>query len=275
VADAITDVHVLLKALFFGTLLKRTASLQKDCIQGHMNPLCSIIIPAYNEAGWLPETLNCLDKAIEGLGQSVEVIVVDNNSTDETAEIARSHGAQVVFEPVNQISRARNAGARMASGSYLVFLDADTLLTENLLRTAVNRLNGGGCCGGGAKVILYEAVPSFIRKGLRIWNYWSATAGIAAGCFLFCLKKGFESVGGFSEQVYAGEEYWLSRRLKFWGNRNGLTFEIIDEPPIITSSRKLRWFSPLQMVAILLISAFPLSTRSRALCAFWYRRPKE
>ena len=50
-----------------------------------MNPLCSIIIPAYNEAEWLPETLNCLGKVIDGFGQPVEVIVVDNNSTDETA----------------------------------------------------------------------------------------------------------------------------------------------------------------------------------------------
>jgi len=239
-----------------------------------MNPLCSIIIPAYNEAEWLPETLNCLGKVIDGFGQPVEVIVVDNNSTDETAEIARSRGAQVVFEPVNQISRARNAGARVALGNYLVFLDADTLLSENLLRTAMNRLNGGGCCGGGARVALGEAVHSFVRTGVRVWNYGSVTAGIAAGCFLFCLKKAFESVGGFSEQVYAGEEYWLSRRLKFWGNRNGMTFEIIDEPPIITSSRKLRWFSPLQMIAILLMGALPLSTRSRALCAFWYKRPK-
>ncbi|HIJ55849.1 MAG TPA: glycosyltransferase [Deltaproteobacteria bacterium] len=239
-----------------------------------MNPLCSIIIPAYNEAEWLPETLKCLGKAIDDFGQPAEVIVVDNNSTDETAEIARSHGAQVVFEPVNQISRARNTGARTASGNYFVFLDADTLLPENLFRAAINRLNGGGCCGGGARVALYEAVPSFVRTGLSFWNYWSATAGIAAGCFIFCLKRGFESVGGFSEQVYAGEEYWLSRRLKFWGKRNGMTFEIIDEPPIITSSRKLRWFSPLQMISILLVGAFPLSARSRSLCAFWYKRPK-
>ena len=240
-----------------------------------MNPFCSIIIPAYNEAEWLPETLNRLGRAIDGFGKPIEVIVVDNNSTDETAEIALDHGAQVVFEPVNQISRARNTGARRALGSYLVFLDADTILTEKLLRTAMDTLRGGECCGGGARVALYEAVPSFIRTGLKIWNYWSATAGSAAGCFIFCLKKGFESVGGFSEQVYAGEEYWLSRRLKFWGNRNDMTFDIIDAPPIITSSRKLRWFSPLQMIAILLVSAFPLSTRSRALCAFWYKRPKE
>ena len=56
---------------------------------------------------------------------------------------------------------------------------------------------------------------------------------------------------------------------------DGSEFEIIDQPPIVTSSRKLRWFSPIQIAAILLIGAFPLSTRSRALCAFWYKRPDE
>ena len=241
-----------------------------------MDPSCSIIIPAYNEAEWLPKTLSALDTALNDFREPVEVIVVDNNSTDDTAEIARRYGAQVVFEPVNQISRARNTGARSASGNYLFFLDADTILPPELLRSAVIRLQGGGeCCGGGARVALYEAAPRLVRMGVRLWNQWSSTTRIAAGCFIFCLKKGFESVGGFSEQVYAGEEYWLSRRLRFWGNRNHMTFDIIQEPPVITSSRKFRWFPPIQMIAVLLMGAFPLSTRSRALCAFWYKRPKK
>ena len=238
-----------------------------------MNPICSIVIPAYNEAEWLPKTLSYLLKTVENSGKPIEVIVVDNNSTDETADIAHHYGAKVVFEPINQISRARNAGAKMALGNYLVFLDADTFLSENLFREALDRLEGGGCCGGGARVAFYEKAPSLLRMGLQIWNYWSPKMGIASGCFFFCLKKAFDMAGGFSEQVYAGEEYWLSRKLRFWGARNGMTFEIIGGPPIVTSSRKFQWFSPIEMAAILMMGIFPLSTRSRALCAFWYKRP--
>jgi glycosyltransferase involved in cell wall biosynthesis len=80
----------------------------------------SIIIPAYNEESYLADTLTVLQKAMMDIPLNGEIIVTDNNSTDRTAEIAKTAGAKVVFEPVNQISRARNTGARHAEGRYLV-----------------------------------------------------------------------------------------------------------------------------------------------------------
>ena len=234
----------------------------------------SVIIPAYNEAVCLPDTLAVLEKAMATLSWPGEVIVVDNNSTDATPEIARKFGARVVFEPYNQISRARNTGGRAAAGDYLIFLDADTFLSSSLLKTAFTNLSTGSC-GGGAVVDLYGPVQPAVRMVMGFWNRFSRSFGIAAGCFIYCLRQGFEATGGFSEKVYASEEFWFSRRLKFWGNRNHMTFKIIQEPPIITSSRKLRWFFSIQMIAVLLMGAFPLSARSRTLCAFWYKRPKE
>ena len=62
-----------------------------------------------------------------------EVLVVDNNSSDQTASVAKSQKVKVVFEPINQISRARNTGARSARGRFLVFLDADTQISFELL----------------------------------------------------------------------------------------------------------------------------------------------
>ena len=76
----------------------------------------SIIIPAYNEEKWLSRTLAAVRESMDSLPLPGEVIVVDNNSTDRTDRIARQNNAQVVFEPVNQISRARNSGARAARG---------------------------------------------------------------------------------------------------------------------------------------------------------------
>jgi len=89
----------------------------------------SIIIPAFNEERLLGRTLeniNGLRPVFTRAGIETELIVCDNNSTDRTAEIARAAGAAVVFEPENQIARARNRGASEASGEWLLFIDADS-----------------------------------------------------------------------------------------------------------------------------------------------------
>ena len=93
----------------------------------------SVIIPAYNEELHLPETLRNLQKAMEAVTPlRGEIIVVDNNSTDRTAEIAHDAGARVVFEAHNQISRARNCGGRAANSRNLIFLDADTIIRPEI-----------------------------------------------------------------------------------------------------------------------------------------------
>ena len=75
-------------------------------------PLISVVIPAYNEAARLPASLARIRSAFDAsLPDAYEIIGCDNNSTDDTAALAERAGCKVVFEPVNQISRARNRGA--------------------------------------------------------------------------------------------------------------------------------------------------------------------
>ena len=236
-----------------------------------METLYSVVIPAYNEEDWLPNTLAVLKETMDSLDERGEVIVVDNNSTDKTTQIAEEYGARVVFEPINQISRARNAGARVARGRYLVFLDADTLLPPELLQTALDNLAGGECCGGGTMVGFDKPLGPAVRPFVRFWNWYSVNFVVAAGCFIYCLQEGFEATGGFSEKVYASEEIWLSRQLKSWGKKQGLTFRIITGNPILTSSRKLEWFNLAQLLLMLMIS--PIAIRFRSMCWAWYRRP--
>lgn len=236
-------------------------------------PVLSVIIPAYNEEPWLEATLDALQAALATLAVSAEVIVVDNNSTDGTAALARSRGARVVFEPINQIARARNAGARRARGRYLMFVDADTLVSPRLLGEALSALQSGRCCGGGARVAFEPGVPFWAGWGLRVWNGVSRGLRLAAGAFVFCLREGFEAVGGFSERVYASEELGLSRRLRRWGRRRGLAFVILDVA-VVTSGRKLEWYSlPRQLALLLMLLVFPFAVRFRRLSGFWYRRP--
>lgn len=87
----------------------------------------SIIIPAYQAAGYLAATLkSCLSQALAPL----EVIVVDDGSSDGTATIAKEFSSAVRVEGVENggVSRARNLGARLATGEFLIFLDADDVL---------------------------------------------------------------------------------------------------------------------------------------------------
>ena len=150
----------------------------------------SIIIPAYNEAAELPSTLSSIRRAMEAVSLEGECIVVDNNSTDSTTAVARSHGADlVVQEPINQIARARNSGAAISSGRSLIFIDADTRIQPELLLEALHRLEETPCVGGGS-VIKFESEVSVIgRIGIGVWERISRFARIAAGSFIFCRRR--------------------------------------------------------------------------------------
>lgn len=234
----------------------------------------SVIIPAFNEEKLLPATLVALREAMKEINRPGQVIVVDNNSTDATAEIAKAHDALVVFEPKNQISRARNAGAASATGPYLVFVDADSLISAGLLGLALSQLDGGCCCGGGS-TILFDETNEKAEKVLRFWTWVSIRHRLAAGSFIFCLREGFESIGGFSESVYAGEEIWFCRSLKRWGKDRDMVFNIHTRFPVITSFRKFHWYPAWRLkLQILILLLFPWATRFPAFCGYWYRRPE-
>ena len=237
----------------------------------------SIIVPAYNEAVELPSTLFSIRAAMEAVSHEGECIVVDNNSTDSTSSVAQTHGADlVVQEPINQIARARNAGAARASGRFLIFIDADTRIQPQLLADVLYRLEQTPCAGGGS-VIKFEGEVSIIgRIGIGVWEQISKFACIAAGSFIFCRREAFEAVGGYDESLYASEEVRFSRLIKKWGKSNGLGFVILDDTPAHTSARKLDWYSGPQILGwVALILLMPIAVRSRKLCSFWYDRPNQ
>lgn len=237
------------------------------------SPDYSIVIPAYNEEEYLPHTLKLVKAAMNDQSLAGEIIVADNNSTDRTADIAREYGATVAFEPQNQISRARNAGARASRGKYLVFLDADTELTGELLTLALDNLETGVCVGGGVRVDTDTPAGTIARKGLEFWNWIAPKLHMAAGCFLYSRRDAFDGVGGFSERVYAGEDAWFARSIRKWGKKQGLDFRIITEPGIRTSLRKLDWYSWKQIALYSMLIFFPFAIFSKRLCAFWYNKP--
>jgi glycosyltransferase involved in cell wall biosynthesis len=235
----------------------------------------SIIVPAYNETAFLPGTVEAIHEAMRQTPLKGELIVCDNNSSDDTAACAESLGAKVVFEPINQISRARNMGAAQALGRYLVFIDADTLISPELLIEALRRLESGRYCGGGSLVSFDQELSWAAERGLHFWNWLSKNMGLAAGCFVFCKREDFEAIGGFSEAVYASEEIWLSRQLRKLGKPRGEHYAIIEDYPVHSSGRKLEWYSTgRQVLLLVMLTIFPFAVRYKRLCGFWYRRPE-
>src|SRR5438105_6632938 len=102
--------------------------------------MISFIIPAHNEERLLGPTLRSIHAAARAAGEPYEVIVADDASTDRTTAVAEENGAQVVRIARRQIAAARNAGARQARGEYFIFVDADTVINEGVIRAALQAL---------------------------------------------------------------------------------------------------------------------------------------
>src|SRR5260370_42190975 len=124
--------------------------------------MISFVIPAYNEELELSATIAAIHTAASGAAQPCEVIVVDDASTDATAEIASHAGAKVIRIDRRQIAAARNAGARAAQGEYLFFVDADTRINRSHITQAIAALEAG-YSGGGARVAVDGFVPLWGR----------------------------------------------------------------------------------------------------------------
>ncbi|MFA6004523.1 MAG: glycosyltransferase [Elusimicrobiota bacterium] len=213
----------------------------------------SIVIPAYNEAKLLPACLASVRKTLADCGRSgtdTEVIVCDNNSTDDTARIAHAAGARVVFEPVNMISRSRNAGASAASGDWLLFIDADSQLSAGSLRNMLTAAASGRWVGGGC-IIDLDRKPWWGILLVGLWNLLARAFRLAAGSFVFCRTDAFRAVGGFPPELAAAEELGLSYALKLWGKPRGLGFTVLTRNPHVSSGRKFDLYTTREFLTVL------------------------
>jgi glycosyltransferase involved in cell wall biosynthesis len=182
-------------------------------------PTISLVIPAWNEAAYLPRLLDSIDRAraqFQNGEDAVEIIVADNTSTDDTATIAESRGCHVVSVEKRCIAAARNGGAQAASGEIVAFADADFRVdpeTFNFIDTVVS---APGYLGGATGLTMERW-----SLGIRLaWNMimpplW--LLGLDGGVW-FCRRSDFVTVGGFNEQVRAGEDVRFLISLKRLGH---------------------------------------------------------
>jgi glycosyltransferase involved in cell wall biosynthesis len=234
----------------------------------------SVVVPAFNEERLLAQSLQSIRaamRAFEAPPWTCELIVCDNNSTDRTAAIAAAAGAMVVFEPVNQIARARNAGAARASGEWLIFVDADSTPSPELFLDVKERIEGGGCLAGGS-TISYGNMAGAAVFAIGLWNATSRMLHWAAGSFIFVDAAAFRELGGFDEELFASEELELFKRLKRMARAKGRSIAILRRHPILTSNRKLRlygWGEFFRFTAKTILSR-GRTLRRREDCAAWY-----
>ncbi len=234
----------------------------------------SIIVPAFNEEKLLGATLARIQAAATAFTDQrweQELIVCDNNSTDRTPEIARSAGATVVFEPVNQISRARNGGASAATGDWLLFVDADSHPSRELFADLIKHIETGRYLGGG--VILRLDTDQWVANLLTSgWNRLSRLKKWAAGSFVFCEGTAFRKLGGFSTELYASEEIEFCNRLRKYAREQGRDLVILTRHPMVTSARKIHLYTPWEHLRFMGRTIFSQgrTLKARDACQPWY-----
>lgn len=234
----------------------------------------SVIVPAFNEEKLIVASLRSIKGAMSAFSEAgceSELVVCNNNSTDRTGELAEQEGAKVIFEPINQIARARNTGASAATGDWLVFVDADSHPSAGLFRDVVAALRRGDILAGGCTVKV-DGDHLVANIAVWFWNLLSRLRKWAAGSFIFCEAKTFREIGGFSHELYASEEIELFQRLHKQAEANGKRIVILHRHPLITSDRKVHLYTPAEHCRFIgrTLLGFGRTLRDPKACHTWY-----
>lgn len=172
-----------------------------------MKPKVSVIIPTKNEEKNIDRCLKTLKKLAFG---DLEIIVVDNSSTDQTVQIAQKLGARV-FQIGPERSAQRNFGAQKARGNLLFFLDADMEVEKKLIPEAVS---------------LFQKDPDLaalvVPEKSAGNDFWARTRALERNCYLgeptieaarIFDKRAFSKIGGFDKNLIAAEDWDLTQRV--------------------------------------------------------------
>ncbi|MFJ9940612.1 glycosyltransferase [Streptomyces erythrochromogenes] len=213
------------------------------------DPALSVIIPAYNEATYLPRYLPTVFTSLHAWeavsGQKGEVIIVDNASTDDTATVAKELGARVVTELVRSIGLVRNTGARAAEGRMLFFADADVALPLEAITAAVAAMDGGAV--GGAIPPLYTPARLGARLLCAYWDHHRSRYGGAQGVAQFCTVDAFKAVHGYRTDYFMSEDMDFFARLTAHGRTAG-SVAVLEELRVRPSTRRYDTWSTARMV---------------------------
>src|SRR3989344_4615534 len=219
-----------------GNAAARTAAVRLPLFDD-VHPVVSVVIPAYNEERLIELPLRSL--AVQDFSEPFEVIVVDNDSSDRTADIAKEFGAHVIHESRKGVGQARETGFRASRAGIIATTDADTVVPPDWLRTIVSRYEKDAklfAFGGFPRHHSLPMVQRFILNlsfGPVLFFDRLITGGSMLGYNMSVRREAFEAVGGFNTGLRVGEDADLAIRI----NKIG---KIILDPRcvVFTSGRR-------------------------------------
>lgn len=178
----------------------------------------SIIIPAFNEEKNLPACLDSIVK-VDYPEELMEIIVVDNGSTDRTRAIAHQYNVKLFRDDSKNVSGLRNLGVATSTGTIIAFIDADCVASQDWLTNAAVYFDD-------PKIAAWGAPPAVPANGTWVQKTWHvvrskgnnvAEVDWLESMNLFVRKKQFLEIGGFNESLMTCEDVDLSYRLKKFG----------------------------------------------------------
>ena len=232
----------------------------------------SIVIPAFNEENYLPATLENIGAALANAGFESETIVVDNESTDNTKQIAENFGAKVLTESDHNIGKVRNTGAKNAVGDVLIFVDADTIVPASLFQKIAVVMEDERCFGGAVAVDFEPFKRKWMKYYLRGGELWQTVFNWKLGATQFCRKSVFQTIGGYDETIFMSEDVQFYRRLtKYAKQKDGYLF-FVEEPRVTTSARRFDKMSVWKTLLLTNPLFFVLTSRRKRFWKDWYEK---
>jgi glycosyltransferase involved in cell wall biosynthesis len=199
----------------------------------------SLVIPAHNEERYLPRLLDSLDTARERWrrgADAMEVIVADNVSTDETANIARERSCRVVLVEERRIATVRNGGASIADGEILCFVDADSEVHPDTFNAIEDSLATGKIVAGATGVRMERwSLGIAVTYAIFMPMVWLTRMDTGV---VFCRREDFETIGGYDERRFFAEDVQLLWDLRQIGRKRRQRLTRLRTVKALGSTRK-------------------------------------
>lgn len=238
-------------------------------------PRISLVIPAYNEARLLPRLLDTIDAARDRFAagrDQVEVIVADNGSTDETADIARSRGCIVAPVEQRMIAAARNGGAAVATAPILCFVDADMQIHAETFNAIDAALRNPRVIGGATGVTMERwSAGIALTYAMILPLVWLTNMDTGV---VFMRRADFVKTGGYPEGRHFAEDVAFLLKLIRLGRSGGRRMTRLRAFKSIASTRKFDkygdWHYFWMMPSLALGTLHPGLSGSRKARVYWY-----
>lgn len=189
------------------------------------SPFVSVIVPAFNEEEHIEKCLQSLRNQDYDSGL-LEIILIDNGSSDETVERATDLAHVIKIIPGINVGAVRNRGVSIAQGEYVAFIDADCTAPPDWIRNAVGLISSQHLSAVGGGCDLDQNAAWIERLWLLEQPHGKRVPKDFIGCAIVANKSAFEKVGGFNEEVTSGEDTQLSMDLKKHGLKIAISSEV-------------------------------------------------